>query len=72
MQVRISSTNLTKSALQWFGLSDMAHAIDKILAGADREHIDAFECVQTPQDIWEAELIPRSEANHLIEPGAHQ
>lgn len=39
---------LTKSVLQRFGLADVAHAIDKILAGADREHIDVFEGFQLP------------------------
>jgi len=50
----------------------MAHTIDKILAGTDRKHIDIFECFQPPQDIREAELIPGSEASHLIKPDAHQ
>lgn len=58
--------------LQRFGLANMAHAINKILAGADRERIDVLECFQPPQDIWEAELIPRSEANNLVKPDAHQ
>ncbi|RDY04714.1 hypothetical protein CR513_11536, partial [Mucuna pruriens] len=52
-----------KKLLQRFGLTDMAHTIDKILAGADRESIDVFECFQPPQDIREAELIPRK-ASH--------
>jgi len=58
--------------LQWFCFADVSHAIDQILASADREHVNVFECFQPPQNIWEAELIPRCEANHLIKPDAHQ
>jgi len=50
----------------------MAHTIDKILASTNRKSIDVLECFQPPKDIREAELIPRSEANHLIKPDAHQ
>jgi hypothetical protein len=52
-------------------LSPMAKAVNEILAGANREQVDAGE-PQPPQDVGEAQLIPGGEPDHLVEPEAHE
>lgn len=61
-----------ESNFQRLSLAYMAHTINKIFAGAYREHVDVLEHFQPPQYIRETELITRSETNHLVEPEAHK
>lgn len=56
---------------EWLHLAPVPEAVDKVLARADREQVDARH-PQAAQDVGEAQLIPGREPDHLVEPEAHE